>query len=217
MLLQRFAHHFGGKPGLQVFIEFDGFILRPQLDCKVIPQGLLLLQAFAGGLLQLVVQRCDLSVPLVQLLFFGLQRLLHRQLLVQCPGVQLCLQRRDLAVPFGQLVFFGFQRLLHGQLLVGFLGFQMRFQALDLLLKLCGGLLPRPVGFGTGQLQRVFLFNGQPCFPLLQLPVEFLIPHLPHNGGIAGFIHGKHFAASGTFDLVHRLSLPLIAPAWRAV
>ena len=70
-----------------------------------------------------------------------------------------------------------------------------------------------PAGFTRGQSSLlIFIVSAIAAgawvwctllFPLGQLPVKFFIPYLTHDGCIAGFIHGKDFAAFGTFDLVH--------------
>ena len=81
--------------------------------------------------------------------------------------------------------------------------FQLGFQPVDLpglLLKL---ILQLCLGFGFLQLKGGVLFPLKLRFPLLEFPLELLVPHLLDNGGIAGLVHLEHLAAFGAFDFIH--------------
>ena len=115
--------------------------------------------------------------------------LLHGKLLLRlkdlCFGLQTAAQGSDQLIFGRRLVFHPVLRLPDGQIL-------LRVELMELALKRCD----LPVLLSLGQLHRGILLP-------FQLLIEFPIPDLLLDRGIAVFVDRKHLAALGAFDLLH--------------
>ena len=177
MLLQALANHLGGLPCLKILVISDQLVLLPQL------------------ILILLLQR-----PLSQLAL---------GLLVCQPAFQL----RNLRRLARKLLFLLLYRLGDGKLLLGLVSGKPGpelFNRFLFLKQLCVLCRQRSVKFlllfHPRKLKLAVLPFRQIRFPPPDLLFKFLIPDLPDNLRIAGFIHRKDFPAVRASDLLHNRS-----------
>ena len=189
VLLQRLAHHLGAHARFQIFIVSDLLILALE---QAVPLGQQLffpehLRAFQARDLRLQLQQ--LLVPLVLLLHAFAHSLLYGQLLLRLENLrfrlQAALERGDQLILRRRFVSAAIHRLADGEVL-------FRVQLMD---------LPPQIG-DDAVLFRLGQLYGGILLPL-QLLVEFPVPDLLLDGGIAVFVDRKHLAALRALDFFH--------------